>query len=119
MADNEKDVPIKEQNDGSVLARVEVPEQIEDDEVEVAVEASDEQDEEGGQDEDHNSDDSDDGEFEEDREKIREARREERKLKKELAKQREASAKHKISALEKRNEDLARRLAAVEDTAAS
>ncbi len=119
MADNEKDVPIKEQNDGSVLARVEVPEQIEDDEVEVAVEASDEQDEEGGQDEDHNSDDSDDGEFEEDREKIREARREERKLKKELAKQREASAKHKISALEKRNEDLARRLAAVENTAAS
>ena len=119
MADNEKDVPIKEQEDGSILARVELPEQIEDDEkVEVPVEASDDQDE--NQDEDQGSDDQDDdGETEDDRERIREARREERKLKKELAKQREASAKHKISALEKRNEDLARRLAAVEDTAAS
>jgi len=120
MADNEKDVPIKEQEDGSILARVELPEQIEDDEkVEVAVEASDDQDDEGGQDEDNGSDDNDSDESDEDRERIREARREERKLKKELAKQREASAKHKISALEKRNEDLARRLAAVEDTAAS
>ena len=118
MADNEKDVPIKEREDGSVLARVEVPETIEDDEVEVEVHAADDGDE--GQDEDQGSDDQDDAdESEEDREKIREARREERKLKKELAKQREASAKHKISALEKRNEDLARRLAAVEDTAAS
>jgi hypothetical protein len=122
MADNEKDVPIKEREDGSVLARVELPEAIEDDqEVEVKVEASDDQDEENqDQENDQGSDDQDDdGESEDDREKIREARREERKLKKELAKQREASAKHKISALEKRNEDLARRLAAVEDTAAS
>jgi hypothetical protein len=118
MADNEKDVPIKEREDGSVLARVEVPETIEDDEVEVEVHAADDGDE--GQDEDQGSDDQDDAdESEEDREKIREARREERKLKKELSKQREASAKHKISALEKRNEDLARRLAAVENTAAS
>jgi hypothetical protein len=120
MAENEKDVPIKEQEDGSILARVELPEQIEDDEkVEVAVEASDDQDEEGSQDEDNGSDDNDNDESDEDREKIREARREERKLKKELAKQREASSKHKISALEKRNEELARRLAAVENTAAS
>jgi len=118
MADNEKDVPIKEREDGSVLARVEVPETIEDDEVEVEVHAADDGDE--GQDEDQGSDDQDDAdESEEDREKIREARREERKLKKELSKQREASAKHNISALEKRNEDLARRLAAVENTAAS
>ena len=29
MADNEKDVPIKEQDDGSVLARIELPEEIE------------------------------------------------------------------------------------------
>jgi hypothetical protein len=118
MADNEKDVPIKEQEDGSILARVELPEQIEEEQVEVKIESTDEQDdEEGNQDEDQGSDDE--GESDEDRERIREARREERKLKKELAKQREASAKHKISALEKRNEDLARRLAAVEDTAAS
>jgi len=59
-----------------------------------------------------------DAEDDEEREAIRQARREERKLKKELAKQREASAKHKISALERRNEDLARRLAEVENAAA-
>jgi hypothetical protein len=119
MADNEKDVPIKEREDGSILARVELPEQIEDDEVEVKVEASDDG-EDDQQDEDQPSDDQDnDDESEEDREKIREARREERKLKKELQKQREVSAKHKITALERRNEDLAKRLAAVENTAAS
>ena len=119
MADNEKDVPIKEQEDGSILARVELPEQIEDDEVQVKVEASDDG-EDDQQDEDQPSDDQDnDDETEEDREKIREARREERKLKKELQKQREVSAKHKITALERRNEELAKRLAAVENTAAS
>lgn len=122
MAENEKDVPIKEQEDGSILARVELPETIED-EVEVKVEASDEQDEENHDQEEEQDQGSEeqqaDEETDEDRERIREARREERKLKKELAKQREASAKHKISALEKRNEELARRLAAVEDAAAS
>jgi len=122
MADNDKDVPIKEQEDGSVLARVEAPEGFDDEDEDEGkkVEASDEDhaDDEDGQDEDQGSDDQDD-DTEAEREAIREARREERKLKKELAKQREASAKHKISALEKRNEDLARRLAAVENTAAS
>lgn len=124
MAENEKDVPIKEQEDGSVLARVEVPEGFDDeenkDEEGKKVEASDEDhaDDEDGQDDDQGSDEQDD-DTEAEREAIREARREERKLKKELAKQREASAKHKISALEKRNEELARRLAAVENTAAS
>jgi len=119
MADNEKDVPIKEREDGSILARVELPEQIEDDEVEVKVQASDDG-EDDQQDEDQPSDDQDnDDESEEDREKIREARREERQLKKALQKQREVSAKHKITALERRNEDLAKRLAAVENTAAS
>jgi hypothetical protein len=119
MADNEKDVPIKEREDGSILARVELPEQIEDDEVEVKVQASDDG-EDDQQDEDQPSDDQDnDDESEEDREKIREARREERQLKKALQKQREVSAKHKITALERRNEELAKRLAAVENTAAS
>jgi hypothetical protein len=120
MAD--KDVPIKEQEDGSFLAKVEVPEGFDDDEgVEVElkeggkVEASDDSDEEQAGDDEA----ADEGETEDEREKIREARREERKLKKELSKQREASAKHKISALERRNEELARRLAAVENTAAS
>ena len=123
MAENEKDVPIKEQDDGSVLARVEVPEEvdgIEEDKEGGKVEAADDEDhaDDEHQDEDSGEDEQDD-EAEAEREAIRQARREERKLKKELAKQREASAKHKISALEKRNEELARRLAAVENTAAS
>lgn len=123
MADNEKkDVPIKEQADGSVLAKIEAPEEFEDEEkhkeggkVEAAEE---EQSEEEAQEDADDAEDSAD-ESEDEREKIREARREERRLKKELSKQREASSKHKISALEKRNEDLARRLAAVENTTAS
>ena len=120
MAD--KDVPIKEQEDGSVLAKVEVPEGFDEDEgVEVElkeggkVEASDDSEEDQAGDDEA----ADEGETDDERERIREARREERKLKKELSKQREASAKHKISALERRNEELARRLAAVENTAAS
>lgn len=123
MADNElKDVPIKEQEDGSVLARVQAPEEFDDEENNdegKKVEASDEDDSDEHDDNQDDNDDQNDEETEDEREKIREARREERKLKKELAKQREASAKHKISALEKRNEELARRLAAVENTASS
>jgi DNA repair exonuclease SbcCD ATPase subunit len=122
MAENEKDVPIKEQQDGSVLAHVEAPEGFEDEEelkeggkVEAADDDSDEEDNQDDQDNDQQEDD----EAEDERERIREARREERKLKKELVKQRDASSKHKISALEKRNEELARRLAAVENTASS
>ncbi len=121
MADNEKDVPIREREDGTVLAKVEVPEGFDDEDTGVEVTVNDtEEDNNRSQDEidDDNAADSD-GDNEEDRERIREARREERQLKKQLAKQREASSKHKISALEKRNEDLARRLAAVENTAAS
>ena len=124
MADNEKkDVPIKEQADGSVLAKIETPEEFDEEEHKEGgkVEAADEQSEEEKEDAQEDADDAEDSadESEDEREKIREARREERRLKKELSKQREASSKHKISALEKRNEDLARRLAAVENTAAS
>jgi len=115
MAENEKDVPIKEREDGTVVAKVEHEEHFEDDEEKEVQKASDEDDEDQ-QDEESDSD-SEPEDTEDEREKIREARREERRLKKELQKQREASAKHKISALEKRNEDLARRLAAVENTA--
>ena len=90
MADKEKDVPIKEQLDGSVLAKVEVPEGFDDEEegVEVElkeggkVEASDDSEEEQAGDDEA----ADDGETDDEREKIREARREERKLKKELQK---------------------------------
>jgi hypothetical protein len=119
MADNEKNVPIKEQADGSILAKVEMEEQFDDEDEgkeEKKVEASDEESDDEGYDEGGSVDSE---ETDDDREKIREARREERRLKKDLAKQREASAKHKISALERRNEELARRLAAVENTAAS
>jgi hypothetical protein len=118
MADNEKNVPIKEQADGSILAKVEMEEQFDDEDEgkeEKKVEASNEEGDEGYDE----SGSVDSEETDEDREKIREARREERRLKKDLAKQREASSKHKISALERRNEELARRLAAVENTAAS
>jgi len=117
MAENEKDVPIKEREDGSVLAKIEVPESFDDEEDTVEVDEPTEEEAQNAAEDDAVAEEE--GEDEDDREKIREARREERKLKKELAKQREASAKHKISALEKRNEDLARRLAAVENTTAS
>jgi hypothetical protein len=121
MAENEKDVPIKEQDDGSVLAKLEehVDHFPEDKKDEVVDEAEDnEQDEEepieaaaGGE--------IDNEETDEDREKIREARREERRLKKELSKQRDATARNKISALERRNAELAERLAKVESASAS
>ena len=118
MAENEKDVPIKEQEDGSVLAKIEVPEGFDEEDkgVEVEAPADEEEAQAAAADDEAAEDESDD---EDEREKIREARREERRLKKELAKQREVSAKHKITALERRNEELARRLAAVENTAAS
>ena len=118
MAENEKDVPIKEQEDGSVLAKIEVPEGFDEEDkgVEVEAPADEEEAQAAAADDEAAEEESDD---EDEREKIREARREERRLKKELAKQREVSAKHKITALERRNEELARRLAAVENTAAS
>jgi hypothetical protein len=122
MADKEKDVPIKEQDDGSFLAKVEMPEEIEDDEKQEAkAEEKDEDSEDTESETEAEQDDAaeDEDESDEDREKIREARREERKLKKELARQRDLSAKHKIQALERRNTELAERLAKVENTAAS
>jgi len=68
----------------------------------------------------HEEDEEDDDkESPEDREKIREARREERKLKKELQKQREVTAKNKIASLERQNQELAKRLASLENTASS
>jgi hypothetical protein len=118
MADNDKDIPVKEREDGSALVGLEEhPDDLLEVEEDKKIESSEDSDEEDQQDDQEN--DQQDEEDEDEREKIREARREERRLKKELAKQREASSKHKISALEKRNEELARRLAAVENTASS
>ena len=124
MAENEKDVPVKELEDGSVLANVELPENLEVEEEQEKPKKKDkkEDDHEDEDDADHEDGDEEaaaEGETDEERESIREARREERRLKKELKRQREISAKNKIQALEKRNEDLARRLAAVENTAVS
>ena len=108
-----EDIAIKERDDGSALAAM-------DDHVDPF---------EGTEDNTSASDDGDgdtesfaeggevEGDTEEDREALRAARREERRLKKDLTKQREVSAKHKISSLERRNETLERRLAQVENAA--
>jgi len=114
----DKDVPIRENEDGSVSAKVEESAQEEFDvELDAENDGGGQTDEDGDDQEEDGQDDND--ESEEEREKIREARREERRLKKELTKQRDASAKHKISALEKRNEELARRLVNLESSAVS
>ena len=119
MADNEKDVPIKEQNDGSFLAKL-------DDDIDHFPEEKQDVDKDNDQDEDDSVEaaeggevDSDSDETNEDRENIRAARREERRLKKELNKQRDISARNKISALERRNAELAERLLKVENASAS
>jgi hypothetical protein len=117
MADKENDIPMKELDDGSLVAKVVLPETIDGDD--------DTEGKKKKKDEDHDDDaDGDDdldaaGDGDEDREAIRQARREERRLKKELKKQREESAKNKIQSLERRNAELAERLAKVENTAAS
>jgi hypothetical protein len=125
MAENEKldNIPVKELEDGSAKVAIGLEEDHFAEEVEEkaeggSVKASDE---ENDDDEDHDEDNEDenDDETDEEREKIREARREERRLKKDLKRQRDISSKNKITALERRNEELARRLAAVESSASS
>lgn len=121
MAENEKDIPVKEQTDGSALVALEMePDPLADVEEEQKAEAAPEKDADDSDEEiEAASNEQDDEETDEDREKIREARREERRLKKELSKQRDATARNKISALERRNAELAERLAKVENAAAS
>ena len=125
MADKEEKIlPVKERDDGSVIAAIEPEHELLLDEENTEDAAVDKEDQHASGDDtddggDADGDDADSGESEEERERIREARREERKLKKELAKQREVSAKHKISSLERRNEELAKRLVALENGAVS
>jgi hypothetical protein len=111
-----EDIAIKEREDGSALAALDDhkdPFEGTDDDTNV-----DNDDNEGDGDTEGFAEGGEaDGDTEEDREALRAARREERRLKKDLTKQREASAKHKISALERRNETLERRLAQVENAA--
>ena len=121
MADNEKDVPIKEREDGSVLAKLEAPEDF-GEEQKVEVEAPPEEKEADTRSQEEIDDDEEaeeEGETAEEREQIREARREERRLKKDLKRQRDISAKNKIQALERRNAEMAERLIKLENTAAS
>lgn len=125
MAENEnKDIPVKEQDDGSALVALEQMEdpfvETEEPKQETKEEEEPEELAEGGEVEAQaDEQDDDDQETEEDREAIRQARREERRLKKELAKQKDMTARNKISALERRNAELAERLAKLENTAAS
>lgn len=120
----DKDIPVKEREDGSALVALEQePEHFVEEDEEEGKKKKDKNDTEDDHSDDGDSDNgniqSDDNDDPDERERIREARREERKLKKELAKQRENSARNKIKALERHNEELARRLAAVESTASS
>ena len=122
MAKKDEDhLPMKEMEDGSLVAKVEFPEEIEDHEEGGHVKEETEAEEDNRSDEEREDDEvaEEDGEDEEDRERIREARREERRLKKDLKRQREVSSKNKITALERRNAELAERLAKVENTAVS
>jgi len=128
MADN--NIPVKELEDGSAKVAFEV-EQDPFKEEDAAPKAEETKQSEDVSDEDEDDDveqyaeggevDNEDKpeETNEDRESIRQARREERRLKKELAKQREYTAKNKITALERRNAELAERLLKLESTTAS
>ena len=116
----EKDIPVKEREDGTALVALEQePDLLAEDDDKKATGTDTDGDDHSDDDHIDGDDDGNDGDTDEERERIREARREERKLKKKLQKQREDSAKNKINALERRNEELARRLAAVESTASS
>ena len=119
----DKDIPVKERDDGSALVAYEQEPDLlaeDEDEGKKKKDKDDTEDDHGDDSDSDNGDmESDDDADPDERERIREARREERKLKKELARQRENSAKNKIKALERHNEELARRLAAVESTASS
>ena len=125
MAEN--DIPVKEREDGSALVKLEeLPEDLlveevgEESDTETKKKKKKDDDEPSAENDDDDSDEEpNEGETDEERETIREARREERRLKKDLKRQRELSAKNKIQALERRNEELAKRLAAVESTATS
>jgi len=75
MADKEKDVPIKEREDGTVLARVEVPEGFDDEDEKVEIEVDEQTAAEAQEASDDDADADEEGENEDDREIIREALR--------------------------------------------
>lgn len=121
----ENNIPVKELDDGSAKVALEMEqdpfkeEESNEPKAEEPVDEVEDEDDveeyaEGGSVDETKAEETD-----EDREAIRQARREERRLKKELAKQREYTAKNKITALERRNAELAERLAKLESTTAS
>lgn len=123
MAEN--NIPVKELDDGSAKVALELEQDpFKNDEDTTKAEEETEQTEDVSEEEDSEeteqyAEGGEVDETDEDREAIRQARREERRLKKELAKQREYTAKNKITALERRNAELAERLAKLESTTAS
>lgn len=119
--DKEEVLPeVKELEDGSVEITTDAPEGEEEvKEAKPEAKEADESDDSKEDKADEPKQEDEDEITEEEREKIREARREERRLKKELQKQREVTAKNKISSLEKQNNELAKRLAQLESTATS
>jgi len=123
MAEN--NIPVKELDDGSAKVALELEQDpFKNDEDTTKAEEETEQTEDVSEEEDSEETEQyaegvEVDETDEDREAIRQARREERRLKKELAKQREYTAKNKITALERRNAELAERLAKLESTTAS
>lgn len=114
MADD-KELVVNEGDDGTAV--IDVP--VEENNDIAVVEEGSEPKPEAKAEAEAKAEDDDNDETDADREAIREERRKERALKKELAKQRTASDKHRINTLSRQNEELARRLAMLENTATS
>jgi hypothetical protein len=100
------EMQVEESQDGSAL--VQLPENEKSPQVEANSDEDDFQDEESESDADGNKD------VDDDREAIRAARREERKLKKQIHREKARESSHLINALQKKNSELAERLAKVE-----
>ena len=102
------EMQVEESQDGSAL--VQLPENEKSPQVEANSDEDDFQDDES----DSDTNDSKDADVDDDREAIRAARREERKLKKQIHREKARESSHLINALQKKNSELAERLAKVE-----
>ena len=102
------EMQVEESQDGSAL--VQLPENEKSPQVEANSDEDDFQDDESDSDTNGNKD----ADVDDDREAIRAARREERKLKKQIHREKARESSHLINALQKKNSELAERLAKVE-----
>lgn len=102
------EMQVEESQDGSAL--VQLPENEKSPQVEANSDEDDFQDDES----DSDTNDNKDADVDDDREAIRAARREERKLKKQIHREKARESSHLINALQKKNSELAERLAKVE-----